>query len=78
MFSACKYVVMKTIDSEVMYMFSSRVVHKTVSNKMEGIPVSAGFVGRSGGELACFGKSESLRLRSRPEDNTILMELLDL
>lgn len=78
MYTNCKYVVMKDGDFEQMYLFPAKVVHKTVANRMDGKPISAGFVGLTGGELAVRGKSESLRLKSRTEDNILLMELLDL
>jgi hypothetical protein len=78
MYTNCKYVVMETNEGQNMYLFPSRVVHKTVALNMNGNPISAGFIGYTGGEFKVRGKSESLRLSSRAYDNVLLMELLDL
>jgi hypothetical protein len=65
------------ITNQNIYLFSARVIHKTVANKMKGTPVSAGFVSKNKetGELFCVGSSDSLRLGSRVEDNVLLRSM---
>ena len=81
MYTSCKYVVMSAVEDygnrENIYVFPHNVVHKTVSKRMNGTPVAAGFVGRNeDGMLFCTGRSESLRLKSRPQIDTMLLQEL--
>ena len=79
-----KYVCFKDNEGrESIVTFPDQFVHSDVANAMMRMhkgfersmerynlhPVSAGFVGNNSG---CYGKSESLRLSSRPEDTEIL------
>lgn len=79
-----KYVCFKDDEGrESIVVFPEQFVHSDVSDAMVRMrkgfgrsmerynlrPVSAGFVGVDG---ECYGKSESLRLSSRPEDTAIL------
>ena len=79
-----KYVCFKDGEGrEFIVTFPEQFVHLDVSNSIVRMrkdfersmarydlhPVSAGFVTRDG---SCHGKSESLRLSSRPEDTAIL------
>lgn len=79
-----KYVCFKDGEGrELIVTFPEQFVHSDVAEAMMRMrkgfqrsmerynlhPVSAGFVGNNG---VCHGKSESLRLSSRPEDTEIL------
>ena len=76
MYTQCKYVVMKDGDYENIFVFSSKVVHKAVAKRMDGVIVSAGFVAKDDtGKLYCQGHSESLRVGWREEDNILLRSL---
>lgn len=43
-----------------------------------GPVISAGFAAIEGGVVACYGRSESLGIDSRPEDSDLLFEQLGL
>jgi len=45
-------------------------------NRIARRPVSAGFVRFVGGKVVCFGRSETLKLSSRPIDTEILNKQL--
>jgi len=44
----------------------------------KGELVSAGFARIEGGDVICYGESESLKMRSRPEDSDLLAKQLGL
>lgn len=69
----------KFVDVEVIYIFPSNIVHRDFANKI--VPRSrwrgAGFVSKQvDGKHFCHGKSESMGVASRPEDNVLLNILL--
>ncbi len=47
-------------------------------NYVEGKVISAGFVSFKSGIAVCFGRSESLRIGSRPDDGDALTKQLEL
>lgn len=81
-----KYIVMKIEMRhgafEYAFIFPDDVVHAEMAQsvvaplaRMTGAmakPVSAGFISMTTEGWRCFGKSESLHLESRPEDNDLL------
>ena len=77
-----KYIVIETPIGEMGFTFNDFLVHKIIAENMTCIlvvdhkfpvgevnVVSAGFVDSKGG---CYGKSESLELESRIEDDFII------
>lgn len=70
--------------------FPTHIMHSDMSDEMRGYgisngfrenryhqridPISAGFINLR--TLLCFGESESLELKSRPEDSTIIAEYM--
>lgn len=77
MYSNCKYVVMEDDDREILYLFNNYISHKSVAQRLNGNPISAGFVHKNTRtqDLLCTGYSSSLKLQSRLEDNNLLKEL---
>jgi len=81
MYTQCKYVVLAQEKDEIVkeniYIFPSLVVHKTVAKRMRGKVVGAGFIARDKGtgKLFCRGESDSLQVKSRPEDTILLRSL---
>lgn len=82
-----KYIVVSTMFSEQIIIFSSVIDHKTVAGNMNVI--SAGFVDilctrdkNKHGEYYlkikthCYGESKTLKLSSRPKEDSILAEIL--
>ncbi len=78
-----KYIVTKCEEGvEEIFVFPSKVHHDAMMEMLEGIknhthrpwnriyraPVSAGFISSEG---KCYGESETLGLKSRPEDTTL-------
>ncbi len=85
MFSSCKYVVLRNEEqdgndlyiTENIFLFPSRIVHKSVATRMNGTPVSAGFVFMDkNGKMYCAGESSTLRLTSRAEDTILLRSMI--
>jgi hypothetical protein len=69
-----KYVVVRTPNGEAPILFPREFVHRWVAGTMSPMPVvSAGFVRIDGGQPRCFGASESLNLRSRPDRDSALV-----
>ena len=76
----------KGMNYEIPFIFPELLVHSTmaiVADKMLRLsfnekniisirPVSAGFLSSIGIEKNCYGRSESLELHSRPEDNQLI------
>lgn len=77
-----KYIVFKTLVSgllrKVPVIFPASVSHHEMAVKMDGEPVSAGFVNPSNknGVPACYGESESLGLESRERDSLLVAQAL--
>ena len=68
----------KFFDSENIYVFQPNIIHSDFVDRNHGNRrcVGAGFVVRGqDGEHWCNGESESLGIKSRPED-TILLKIL--
>jgi hypothetical protein len=69
---------------EVPFVFPEIIVHSmmcgvcvrlcmdTWSKAMSVLPISAGFVSSTAFEDECYGESESLKLKSRPEDSDLI------
>ena len=67
-----KYIIVKTRDNgEYPIIFPLRVTHKQMATR-NGEPISAGFVND---RLECFGESDSLGIKSRPEDTAIIKDM---
>ncbi len=47
--------------------FSDNVIHKVAAACYKIKPVAAGFFTCSNGVIKCYGKSDSLKLKSRPD-----------
>lgn len=70
-----KYIVLKTGGAEMMIVFPEVLVHKEVAGAMSGLVkdaevVGAGFVNPEGD---CFGRSDSLGIKSRGKTDTELL-----
>ncbi len=70
------------IHDNVSIIFPSFLIHKEMAKTITGMPVSAGFVrivkGSKQDEVRaeCYGRSESLGLRSREKDSVIITRYL--
>jgi hypothetical protein len=73
-----KYIVIRTPNGEAPILFPRELIHRWVAGTMAPMPVvAAGFVRLDDGRPRCFGASESLNLRSRPErDSTLVGQAL--
>ena len=73
-----KYIVVRLGNTQKAVVFTPYLTHAVVAQNLgfkEKNVISAGFVHLDQeGNLTCYGKSVSLRLRSRPEDADIIME----
>lgn len=62
------------------YPFDSRIIHKDMATKIGGElgpnrVISAGFIRFEADGPVCYGKSVSLRVESRPEEDTLLAKI---
>lgn len=66
-------------DDEVMVIFPKFVAHNDMAElcTRSRHVLSAGFIGFYDGEHFCTGRSESLNLDSRPEDQKLLDDLIN-
>lgn len=72
----CKFVIFGSSEGGVPVMFPMGVSHANVAGLLRsllGEPVSAGHVSWLDGIPTAFGDSQSLGLKSRPEDTELLM-----
>ncbi len=74
-----KYVVISdptSISDEIIIPFSSTITHKVMAQRLiqndDEVIMSAGFIRFMGSDPVCYGRSISLGLNSRPEDDTLL------
>jgi len=60
----------RSIDHDAMAEVLGRIKDQTHGNwkRVRRVPIAAGFVDSSG----CYGKSETLHLKARPEDSKLL------
>lgn len=80
---SCKYIIVDTGQVVVPILFSDVVAHTEIANKVGGQVLSAGFCSVSINEqlqprYVCWGKSVSLGVSSREQDNDILNRYLGL
>jgi len=68
-----KYVVTRYSLTEAIFVFSPHVEHSKFAKHM-GVVLSAGFVNME--TKTCYGESISLRIKSRPEIDNILLRIL--
>ncbi len=72
-----------TLTMEVPFLFPELLVHSMIAEHMTAAlaahfpestiePISAGFVSSFAAEDECYGKSDSLKLESRPEDGRLI------
>jgi hypothetical protein len=66
----------RTINHDIMAESISRMKNQSHGNwkRLTRTPISAGFISNG----VCYGKSESLNIKSRPEDTGILKLYLDI
>ncbi len=67
-----KYIVVNKFGEQII-IFSSVLDHKTVTGDMDII--SAGFINIEFG-IHCYGESQTLKIKSRPEEDSLLAEML--
>lgn len=72
-----KYVVIRyNLTGETIYVFPEHVTHRIFAQYNAGMGdkiVSAGFVAmENDGLLMCYGESESIGIKSRPEEDSVL------
>jgi hypothetical protein len=69
-----KYIIVRTPDGEAPVVFPRAFLHRYVATLFAPMEVTAaGFVTMTEGRLRCYGKSAGLRLPSRPELDTALV-----
>jgi hypothetical protein len=67
------------LAGDTIFIFPEYVVHKDVAHAMGGGNpiISAGFVRRNHvGNLVCYGESESLGIKSRPDADSALANMM--
>lgn len=68
------------IDRDILYIFPPIVIHREFAERLMVSKrhwVGAGFIGKqSDGKHFCYGKSESMNVSSRAEDNVLLKIML--
>ena len=70
-----KYIVVRGPDGEAAIVFPRAFMHRWVADLFRPLaPVAAGFVRLSDGQLQCYGTSESLKLASRPDRDSLLLD----
>jgi len=76
MFDPVKYIVVENVydypitANEVIFIFPSTITHSNMANRFKSKIISAGFVDLE--NKHCYGKSVSLKIKSREEDNFLL------
>lgn len=74
-----KYIIVENeFGIEVALVFDGTLIHKEVAHRLRAIPVSAGFVYFTVNGARCHGRSESLNLDGRPEDEAIINKSLNI
>lgn len=69
-----KYIIVRTPDGEAPVLFPRAFLHRYVAGLLKPMEVTAaGFVAIAEGRLRCYGKSVGLRLPSRPEHDSALV-----
>ena len=65
-----KYIILETDECDHGIAFTETLQHKAVASALAhiGTPRSAGFIVVKNGDVLCHGESDSLRLKSRPDD----------
>jgi hypothetical protein len=73
-----KYIILDDGELERGIAFPESIQHVDMANacKRFGLPVSAGFVNIDHGAINCHGLSDSLNLKSRPEDADFFANLI--
>lgn len=75
-YTKTKYVVFKDLhlDQEMPYIFPNAITHSDFAKRIVGRPISAGFCRlNADGMWEAYGRSESLRLDSRPSEDSDLL-----
>ena len=69
-----KYIVFRGPNGEAPVLFPRELMHQWVASRLTPLePVAAGFVWSAAGRLQCYGVSESLKIASRPEQDSDLV-----
>lgn len=69
-----KYIIVRTPNGEAPVVFPRAFLHRYVASLFAPMEVTAaGFVTMAEGRLRCYGKSAGLRLPSRPERDSALV-----
>jgi len=69
-----KYIIVRTPNGEAPVVFPRAFLHRYVASLFAPMEVTAaGFVAMAEGRLRCYGKSAGLRLPSRPEFDSALV-----
>lgn len=69
-----KYIIVRTPNGEAPVVFPRAFLHRYVASLFAPMEVTAaGFVTMAEGSLRCYGKSVGLRLPSRPERDSALV-----
>jgi hypothetical protein len=73
-----KYVILDGYLNELPILFPPEISHDMMSKWLSGMGpvVSAGFVDLVDGQISAHGESQSLGLKSRPQDSTIIESLM--
>lgn len=71
-----KYIVIDDGMIECPIIFPNHINHASVAMCMVGTVLSAGFIRFTVSGLECFGKSVSLKVKSRPEDTELVNKMI--
>lgn len=72
-----KYIIItRKFDAELPILFSHSDIHSVIANELQGEVLSAGFWDfDNDSRFACFGRSTSLKLDSRPKEDSEILNL---
>lgn len=76
---AAKYIVFDDpMVGPMAIIFPNFMIHADVARSMKRIPLSAGFVTISGGDVHIWGKSITLGCKSEPRDRGLIKRMLGI
>lgn len=72
-----KYIIItRMFNAQLPILFSHSDTHSVIANELQGKVISAGFWDLdNNGKFVCFGRSTTLKMDSRPEEDSELLNL---
>ena len=70
-----KYIMFKINGGELPVIFPPEIIHKQMARNINAEVISAGMIDYN---LTCYGESETLGIKSRPEDTKRVQDLFSI